>query len=321
MLILVGTTGYYYIGDQKYHIVDCLYMTLITISTIGFHEVIDLSNNPGGRLFTIMIAFTGIGLLTYLLSHITAYILEGRLKHELLRKKMEKKISKLNGHYIVCGLGRVGMHLCESLISAGKEFVIIDDQEREDQIGHFKDEHFSITGDATEDAILLKSGIENAVGIFAATGADNQNLVITLTARLLNPDIRIVTRCEDPINVEKMKKSGANIVVAPTNIGGARMVDEMINQNLIQFLDNFTNEKLDSYTINSLLVGDSMDNKPISDLQLNHLPSTIVIALKSESKNNEFIYNPDRSEILHKGDMLMVTTSSEEKNKLLQLLT
>ena len=203
-IILIGTVGYWFIGGRQYSFVDTLYMTVITITTIGFTEVIDLSGNVGGRIFTMFIAISGIGVMAYIVTSITALVVEGELTESFRRRRMEKIAGKYRGHYIVCGVGSVGCYIANELHATKRPHVIVDVNKKniESNLESFRDEVF-IEGDATDSDTLLRAGVEKAAGLFAVTGDDNQNLVVSLTAKQLNPRLRVVARCNDTRNTRK----------------------------------------------------------------------------------------------------------------------
>lgn len=208
IVLSVGTTGYWLIGERQYSLLDCLYMTVITISTIGFTEVIDLSNSPQGRLFTIGLALSGIGVLTYLLSNITASVVEGKLNEIFRRKKMEKIIQNYHQHLIVCGADPVAEYIVEDLHATNRPFVVVasDHDELESLMENYPDQAF-VEGDATDNSVQLKAGIEKAEGLFAVTEDDNQNLVISLTAKQLNPKVKVVSRCSHAKTLRRCRQS------------------------------------------------------------------------------------------------------------------
>lgn len=211
-------------------------MTVITISTIGFTEVIDLSSNPQGRLFTIALALSGIGVLTYLLSNFTASVVEGELNEVFRRKKMEKMIQKYHDHFIVCGADSVSQYIMGELHSTQRPFVLVDlDRSKLETLMEPFPDHAFVEGDATDDSIQRKAGIERAQGLFAVTGDDNQNLVICLTAKQLNPKVKVVSRCRQVENIGKMEKVGADSVVSTASIGGLRMASVMVRPSVVSF--------------------------------------------------------------------------------------
>ncbi|MCI4625531.1 MAG: potassium channel protein [Candidatus Magnetoovum sp. WYHC-5] len=319
MLLLTGTSGYYYFGEGKYALIDCLYMTVITITTIGYGEIVDLSKSPTGRVFNIMVAFSGMGILTYTLSTLTAYVIEGDLKNEFVRGKMEKKIKQLKGHYIVCGYGRVGRKISRELSSKNITFVVIELEEKIK--GYFGDPilKYYIVGDATEEIVLEKASIKTAIGIFVATGDDNKNLVTTLTAKLLNTSVKVISRCEETIHLNKMLRAGADSVISPAHIGGLRMLTEMIKPHINSFIDHIFKQTDDQHIIESFEVKDRFDNKKLSDIKLYNFPETIVLALKKMDTGN-IIFNPGRDMLMKKGDILIVITSLDEQTELGRIL-
>ncbi|MBF0593321.1 MAG: potassium channel family protein, partial [Nitrospirae bacterium] len=244
IIMSVGTTGYRLIGGGKYTFIDCLYMTFITISTIGYGEIIDIASKPEGRVFTMFVAFFGIGVLSYLLSNFTAFVVGGELKEAFWRKRMENKIKALSGHYIVCGVEGDGFYILNELYATSRPCVVIEiDKKRIEKTLEMFQSLVLIEGDATDNNVLLSAGIERAKGLFAAAGEDNLNLVVSLSAKQLNADIKVVARCKELKNLSKMKKAGADVVVSPHFIGGMRMASEMFRPTVVSFLDTMLRDK------------------------------------------------------------------------------
>lgn len=310
IVLSVGTTGYWLIGERQYSLLDCLYMTVITISTIGFTEVIDLSNSPQGRLFTIGLALSGIGVLTYLLSNITASVVEGELNEIFRRKKMEKIIQNYHQHFIVCGADPVAEYIVEDLHATNRPFVVVasDHDELESLMENYPDQAF-VEGDATDNSVQLKAGIEKAEGLFAVTEDDNQNLVISLTAKQLNPKVKVVSRCSHAKNVEKMQTVGVDSVVSTASIGGLRMAAVMVRPAVVSFLDVMLRDKR-HFRIEEAAVGDSLLGKSLSSLHLENYPSTLVLAIK---KGNDYVYNPPRNHRFEAGEVLIIMTIPQER--------
>ena len=222
-------------------------------------------------------------------------------------------VDRLHGHYIICGYGRVGRRIMDDLKVKGHSFVLIDPNE--ELVIPLKDEGvFVINGDATDDDVLEKAGISRAAGLFAATGLDNQNLVITLSAKLLAPSLRVVCRCEDRSQLAKMKKAGADTVISTACIGGSRMHNEMIQPAVTSMIDELFYTHEDNRSIKSVVVGKSMNGKTLEDLRLKDFSDTLVLAQKRGGDN--FIYNPKRSLELKQGDLLIVMTTDEEAKEL-----
>jgi len=313
-VLVIGTLGYSFIGGEQYSLLDCFYMTVITIATIGYGEIIDMSHNPAARIFTIFIALFGIGTLTYILSNFTAFVVEGELNEAFRRRKMEKTIKKFKDHYIVCGIDRVGLHIVNELFATKRPSVIVDtDRKKIEKATEMFQEQVFIEGDATDNSVLLKAGIERAKGLFAATGDDNVNLVVSLTAKQLNPSINVVARCHEQKNFEKMRKAGADAIVSPDLIGGLRMTSEMVRPTVVSFLDQMLRDKEKNLRIEEILMPDSFTGKAISALSLNKYSNSLLLAVKTKG---DWKYNPSGDYILKSGDALIFMTTPEERHDL-----
>jgi len=317
-ILIVGTAGYWYLAGKEYSLLDCLYMVIITISTVGYGEIIELSGNPAGRIFTIFIAISGIGVLFYILTNFTAYVVEGELRNLFWRKKMEKKASDFSGHYIVCGVGNVGVNILNELLATNNSFIAVDTSRShiENLTETIKDQVW-LQDDASDNNTLLKAGIERARGLFAVTGDDYLNLVISLTAKQLNPNIKVVARCKDIKNVEKIKKAGADAVISPNLIGGLRMASEMIRPAVVSFLDKMLRDKEKNLRIEEVSAPDSFCEKPIEHLNLKQYSSILLLAL---NRGGNVHYNPPENFVVKPKDTLIFMCSPEEKRKLGEIL-
>ncbi len=309
-----GTFGYYYITDAAYSLFTCFYMTVLTVTTIGFDEIIDLKNYQAGRPFTVFIAFTGIGILTYFVSNVAAVIIEGHLKESYKKRKMEKSISKCKDHYVICGAGTHAIHIIEEIDRTQRECVVIDiNQESIAKILQSYPDQNYINGDATHDDILNKANVKNAKGLFATTNDDNQNLVITLLAKRLNPELRIVSLCGSRDNQYKIKLAGADVVISPNYMGGIRMASEMLRPVVTHFLDimlsdAYRNLRMEEINLNNEFVG-----KKINDLKLEDYKDTLFIALKS---GDDLIFKPENDYEIKSGDLLLIITTPADRIKL-----
>jgi voltage-gated potassium channel len=314
-IIVIGTIGYWLIGGGKFALFDCLYMTVITIATIGYGEVIDIAGNIGARAFTMFIAIAGIGVLAYLVTNFTALIVEGELTKSFRRRRMEKIAGKARDHYIICGVGWAGLHIINELRETKRPHVIIDiNRSKIDKSLETMSDEVFIEGDATDNDTLLKAGIEKASGIFAVTGDDNQNLVISLTARQLNPVVRIVAQCNEMKNMEKMKKAGADSVVSPGYISGMRMASEMIRPTVVTFLDRMMRGTDESLRVEEVPMPQSLAGKALSSLNLKEYPRTLLLAIK---KGEDWVYNPSRKDyIIEPENKIIIMTTSEERRNL-----
>jgi len=318
IILVIGTVGYKLLGGSKYSVIDCFYMTFITIATIGFSEIIDMTNNPSARLFTVFIAVAGISMATYAFTNITAFVVEGELSETFRRRKMENLIKKFKNHYIICGIGAVGLNIANEMQGTKRQHVIVDSDRRkiDKLLETFRDAIF-IEGDATDNDVLLAAGVTEAGGLFAVTGDDNQNLVLSLTAKQMNSSIRVVARCHDTKNIEKMKKAGADAVVSPSSIGGLRMASEMVRSTVVSFLDIMLRDKEKNLRVEEIQVIESFVGKPVSSLNLGACPSVLLLAIKTVGT---WIYNPSCDYVMKQGDILIVMTTPEEREKLETIL-
>ncbi len=231
-VVLLGATGYMIIEDWAF--IDGLYMTVITIATVGFREVSALS--PAGRVYTILVILVGVGVMGFTLSNFTAFLVSGKIREFLRAGKMQKKISKLKRHYIVCGAGRMGYEAIRELLLEKQDIVII---ERDPEIiQKLEDEGVpTIRGDATDDETLRVAGVEHAKGLLAALPNDADNVYVSLSAKEMNPKLFIIARGADNHSEDKLIKAGADRVILPYQIGGRRMAAVLCRPEIVDFLD------------------------------------------------------------------------------------
>ena len=314
LLFVIGTVGYRILGGPQHSWLDCFYMTFITTATIGYSEVVDVSRYEYGRLFTVFIGVAGIGLLGYVLSTLTAFMLENDLNVSWRRKKMRKKIGQMKNHYIVCGVGLVGSNVVHDLEMTGRPSVIIDNDIK--NIHRYLETHpaqFYLHGDATDNDVLLAAGVMHAQGVFAVAHDDSANLVISMSAKQLNPNLRVVARCHDTKNSEKTRRAGADEVVSPDFSGGLRIVSAMVRPNVMNFLDEMF--KSDSkLRMEEIIIPDSLANKPLSVL---YQGDCMVLAIQ---RFGVWQFNPSASYLLQGDDVLMVMTTPEGRSRLEQLI-
>lgn len=241
-----GTFGYYLLGDGKWKVGECAYMTVITLTTVGYGETLaDLDKVPYARFFTGLLLILGAGVAVYFASILTTYLVEGEFLHGRRRKRMQKRIEGMEGHIIVCGAGGTGRHVVDELVATRWPFVLIDTEP--DKLLRCQEMHentlATIEGDATDDHVLLLAGIERARGVVATLPDDKGNLFVVVTARNLNPSLRIVAKAVDTSAVPKLQKAGANSVVSVNNIGGMRLASEMIRPAVVTFLDKMLRDR------------------------------------------------------------------------------
>lgn len=317
IVLSIGTFGYYFITDFNYDIFTCFYMTVLTVTTIGFDEIINLKDYELGRPFTVFIAFSGIGVLTYFVSIVSAVIIDGHYRELYKKRKMDKIIDKCTNHFIICGIGRHSIHLIDELIETERESVCIDlnPDEIKKMVKIYPEQKY-VEGDATHNDILKKAGIEKATGLFATTNDDNINLVITLLARRLNLNIRIISLCINHDNKEKIMLAGADNVVSPNYIGGLRMANLMLRPVVSNFLDLILRDKYKNLRFEQIDLKEIHKGKKLGELKLGEFKETLVISLKS---NDELIFNPPDSIEIKNGDSIMIITTPKERIKLTNL--
>lgn len=309
VFVLLGTLGYYLLGLRvglPASLLDCLYMTIITLSTVGYAEIIPAAKTEAGRLFSILLILSGVGVLFYALTNFAILLLEGTIQGAWGRWRMEKEIARMKGHYIVCGAGRVGEVIVRELVLSHHPTVVIDrDAEKVTALGRELNVPY-LVGDATEESVLLAAGIERAMGLLAALGNDHDNLFLVLTARSLNPNLRIIARGNHPSVVDKMLKAGADEVVLPETTGGLRMVSLMVRPMAASFLDQMLRQREVTVRVEEVTVKPSspLVGKRLIDLRLPQEWNILVLAYQQE--NGTWAYNPPADLELREGIVLIV---------------
>ncbi len=315
-IFVIGTLGYHFLGASKHSWMDCFYMTFITISTIGYGETVDVSQYEYGRLFTVFIGMSGIGVLGYVLSTFTAFMLESDLNLSWRRKKMQNKIAQLKDHYIVCGVGLVGRNVAHELEMTGRPFVVIEgDMNVIQRYLGTHPEQLYLQGDATDNDVLQAAGIANARGVFAVAHDDSTNLVISLSAKHLNPALRVIARCHDMKNAEKARRVGADEIVSPDYSGGLSLVSAMVRPNVMNFLDDML--KSDSkLRMEEIRISESLSGQSLNTLYQEN-KDCMVLAIQREGA---WQFNPCATERLQAGDLMMVMTTPQGRSRLEQLI-
>ena len=328
-VFLIGTFGYYgmgrlYLGKYAWDVGECAYMTVITITTVGFGELPHLARVPGGRAFTVAVLLAGLGVAAYFVSALTTYFIEGEFTKARTRRRMTKALDQIHDHIIVCGVGTTGVHVVEELVWTKWPLVAIDrDAARLDRLQELSIPMLpTVVGDATEDEVLERAGIRRARGIVAALTDDKDNLFIVVSARQLNPKLRIIAKGVDMAASEKLKRAGADSVVNPAFIGGVRMVSEMIRPQVVEFLDLMLRDKDKNLRIEEVMVpkGSPLVGKPIFEAQIRKNTNLLVVAVREPpeepSQPGRFVYNPGPETRIVANMALIVLGETESVHKL-----
>jgi len=313
LLILVintfGTIGYMVIEGWNFR--DSLFMTVTTLTTVGYGEVHDLS--PGGEVFTIVLLTLGVGTILYLLSALAKIVLEGELTQIIGRSRLERKIKDLENHYIVCGYGRMGRTVVKELASNGKDIIII---EKEPVDSALKDDLVIVEGDATKDDVLLEAGIERAQGLISVLPTDAENLFVVLSARVLKPGLLIYTRAGDESSEKKILRAGADRVVSPYHTGGMRIANMIIKPAVVDFIEYATkggNLEIQLEEV-QILPGSALGGKTLEASGIGRDLGIIIAAIKKPDGAMHF--NPTSHSVMEPGDTLIALGEISKLKKL-----
>jgi voltage-gated potassium channel len=313
---LLGTLGYHYLGRPDATWIDSFYMTFITVATIGYGEVVDLSHHPFGRLFTVFIAVVGIATMSYLFSTLVALLLESDLNAALRKKRMEKAIAALNGHYVVCGVGRVGSNVASELIKTNRQIVAIEsDRAALDLWLETVPGALYLHADAADDMALNAAGVMHAAGVFAVTGDDSHNLMVALSVKLLNPKARVVVRLHDIRNTNKARKAGADEIVSPDFTGGMRIASAMLRPHAVNFMDQMLLSE-NRLRVEEIVVPPGFTPQPLGQL----VPRSRDYILVATHERGHWNFNPPDDHQVCGGMALVLITSPGGRTHLEKIL-
>ena len=313
-VISFGTIGYTVI--ENWSLFDSLYMTIITLTTVGYEEVHVLSK--AGRAFSIVLMLSGVGAMLYALGVGARLLLEGELRDILGRKKLTKKIKNLKNHYIICGYGRMGNIICREMLHNNAPFIVVEGNP--DVVASMDSNLLAFHGDATQDAVLKQAGIERARGLISVLSSDADNLYVVLSARGLTPGLKIVARASEEGAEQKLLRAGADNVVSPYSIGGLRIAHRLLKPAVVDFIEFATrsgNLELQMEEIKvkgtSHIVDRSLDQCGIRKEM-----GIIIVAIKRESGEMEF--NPTSTSIIKQGDTLVAMGETKQLKALEDLV-
>ncbi len=318
-VFVAGTIGYTVI--EGWSILDAFYMTVITVTTIGYGETNELSAK--GRIFTIALISTSLLIGGFSLSQLTAFLFEGEIRQTIRGHRMERKIERLRDHIILCGCGSTGIHIAEEFIRTGAPFVIVDPKPTHiSTLQNTYDDVLHIAGDATNDEVLRKAGINHARGLVAAVSNDKDNVFIVLTARSLNSDIRIVSRLIEDDNYDKLRRAGADDVISPNIMGGQRIASVMLRPTTVSLMDELMRVPDQSLGIEEVRVEDvpAILDKSLGEADIAHITKgLLVVAIVEIDKG--YTFNPGANTMLRRGDVLIVMGNAKQRAALRNLTT
>jgi voltage-gated potassium channel len=307
-VLIIGVTGYILI--EKMTFTEAVYMTVITISTVGFKEVRQL--DTAGMYFTIFLIAIGVSAVLFFLAGLFEYLLSEALGDVWGRRRMMNNIARLTNHYIICGYGRVGRSVAEELSDQGKKFVVIENNE-ETYRECVDDGHYAVHGSATENESLLDAGIEQAVGLVSALRSDADNLFVVLTARTMNRNILLIARADQPESEQKLEMVGADRVISPHKIAGKRMANLLVRPGTCEFLDIAMVTNLPEYFLSEVKVGEGSGllNQSIAQTRLKERTGVTILAVR---KAGDKVFNPNPSvdTLIEKDDLLVLIGTPEQ---------
>jgi len=316
LITLTGTVGYHEIGAPSATWIDSFYMTFITIATIGYGEIVDLSHHPMGRLFTVFIAVLGIATLSYLFSMLVALLIDTDLNAGLRKKRMEKRIAALSGHYIICGIGRVGSNVAIELLRTRRPFVVIESsQEALDKWLENHPETLYLHDDAADDHALQKAGADRAAGVFAVTGDDSHNLMVALSVKMTHPKTRVVVRLHDIRNTKKAHRAGADEIVSPDFTGGMRIASAMVRPHVVNFMDKMLHSD-DGLRVEEVVVPHGFPSTALGTL----IPKSRDYLLMAIQENGKWLFNPADDHAIKGGSTLVMMATPEGRTHIEKLV-
>lgn len=319
LAVVVGTAGYLVLGEGKHGVIDALYMTVISLTTVGYGEIIPLDHHPWGRVFTMVLLVSGLGILAYFATTLTAFVIEGHFGQVLWRKRMHKQIGETKEHIIVCGDRIVAAHVIDELRRVQRAVVSIVPPGCALHPLQTEGELLQVEGDPADEDVLKEAGIMRAAGLVSAMESDRENVLVTLTARQTNPIMRIVAMLVEAKNDAKLRRAGADAVVNTSMIGGLRIASEMIRPSVVTFLDSMLRDRDKNLRIEEITVGPGSPaiGRKVGDLQINQTPGLLLLALVAPG-GRERNFKPADHLVVEQGSVLLVMGSPDAVSALRQ---
>lgn len=317
IILLTGALWYHYIEGWTW--IDSIYMSVITLTTVGFGETNPLTER--GRVFTMVLLLTGVGVIAYILNNFTEAVVQGHLQAGLRLRKRRKFMESLTGHYIICGFGRTGRQIAMEFAAEKVEFIIVDCDDASIQLAQSFG-YMTFQGDATQDQVLLQVGIERARCLVAALPSDAENLYTVLSAKTLAPSIRTIARASSEEAIQKMERGGADVVVSPYITGGKRMAAAALRPQVVDFLDGIlTGADRTVYVEEFLLTPNTCPiiGKTLKEAQLGKQSGALILAIRRA--DDTLLIGPSADTRLYPGDLVISMGAAEQLRLLSQLLS
>lgn len=314
-IVAVGTSGFHFI--ENWNVLDSLYMTIITVSTVGFKEVGSAPLSQEGKIFTMGLIITSLGSLAYVGSNMARFIFDGELANYIKTYRVDKKIAKLKNHVIIVGYGRNGEQAAMELTEHGVDFVIVDKRDNVISRVSESDGLLYIKGDATHEEILEQAQIKNARALIATTPNDADNVFVVLTARSMNPGLTVISRASELESQMKLKRAGATNVIMPERIGGQRMAKLVHQPDVVEFVEYILLQKTQDVNLEELPcknLAQRFVGKSIAELKVRELSGANIIGLKISGAR--YVFNPNPKIVLSRNDQLFVLGNPEQIHNL-----
>jgi voltage-gated potassium channel len=318
IVTMIGVVGFSIIGKGRYSLIDAAYMTVITLTTVGYGEIIDMSQNPAGRVFTMGLLLTGMGIVAYTVPLLAAFFIEGQVNHIFLRRRMDKQIAQLREHYVVCGDIAATWYVAEELKRTDRPFVLVVPTEgvlREalERLGEVP----RIVGDPSDDDALLAAGVDRCAGVVVVMESDKDNVLVALTARRLAPRARIVASTESREAEAKLRTAGADAVVSPARTGGLRIASELVRPKVVSFLDQMLRDTRSSLRVEEVTVpsGAPAVGKSLGALGIDDVVGALLLAIRDPA-TGAFTFKPSGDTPVRANTTLVVMVDAEGRTRL-----